>query len=62
MVESAKRKANLVETLESTIPLILVPQYLPLLFMHQKNGLITAVIFSIFKLTHPTHITTADVR
>jgi len=47
MVESAKRKANLVETLESTIPLILVPQYLPLLFMHQKNGLITAVIFSI---------------
>jgi hypothetical protein len=60
MVEIAKRKANLVETWESTIPLILLLPFLVATIFASKNGLFTAVVFSIFKLTYPTP--TTDVR
>ncbi len=57
MVEIAKRKANLVGTWESNIPLILLLPIFVATILHQKNGLFTVVVFSIFKLTYPTPTT-----
>jgi hypothetical protein len=57
IAEVAKRKANLVLTWESNIPLILLLPIFVATILHQKNGLFTAVVFSIFKLTYPTPTT-----
>ena len=57
VAEIAKRKANLVGTWESAIPLILsLPIFVATIFA-SKNGLFTEVVFSIFKLTYPTPTT-----
>jgi hypothetical protein len=60
IAEIPKRKANFVETLERTIPLILLlPVFVATIFA-SKKGLFAIVVFSIFKLTYPTP--TSNVR
>jgi hypothetical protein len=60
IAEIAKRKANLVRTGESNNSSFSSTTNICRYYFASKNGLFTAVVFSIFKLTYPTPA--ADVR